>query len=434
MMSHFVRTLSIFVLAALVAGCIPGAGALIPGSVPGTVLQSEKPREISPNVSTNDQTELSAGNAAFALDLYHVLDEDGNLFYSPYSISLALAMTYAGARGETAAQMADVLHYTLPSERLHPAFNALDQELNSRKEAGGEGADGKGFRFHIVNDVWGERDYVFLEEYLDLLAENYGAGLRLMDFRTKTEESRQEINDYIARQTEDRIKDLLPRGSIDPSTRLVLTNAIYFNAAWRFKFSETGTSDAPFFLLDGSETTVPQMKMPEAKSLAYVDGDGYQAVALPYENVPISMLLLVPDAGQFAEFEQMLDTDRLSALMGEMSYNAVRVNMPKFEIEGEFGLVETLQEMGIEDAFNASAADFSGMDGTRNLFVSDVIHKSFVKVDEAGTEAAAATAVVMVESSAPMETIEMTIDRPFIFLIRDEPTGAILFMGRVVSP
>ena len=399
--------------------------------VAGEVIQSEKPRVTSPDVSGADLATLVEGNSAFAFNLYQALREgDGNLFYSPYSISLALAMTYAGAQGETAQQMADTLQFVLPQNRLHPAFNDLDLELARRGE-GAEGKDGEGFRLNIVNAIWGQKDYEFLSDFLDLLAENYGAGLRVLDFASAPEESRITINNWVSDQTEGRIEDLIPQGLIDALTRLVLTNAIYFNAAWQYPFEEDMTEDGPFYLLDGGEVTVPMMRQTEL--LGYAEGDGYQAVELPYDGGELSMIILLPQTGQFDTFEDSLDAQQVDEIIGRLELRQVTLAMPKFEFESEFSLREPLSAMGMQIAFSG-AADFSGMTGNRDLFIAEVIHKAFVSVDEAGTEAAAATAVVMELTAVPETPVEVTIDHPFIFLIRDIETGAVLFIGRVVNP
>ena len=395
------------------------------------MAQSEKQRLTSPNVAASDLTDLVDGNSAFAFDLYQALSKkDGNLFYSPYSISLALAMTYAGARGETERQMADALHFILPQDRLHNAFNGLDLELASRGE-GAEGKDENGFRLNIVNAIWGQKDYKFLDEFLDVLAENYGAGLRLLDFINASEEARITINDWVSDQTEGKIEDLIPQGVIDALTRLVLTNAIYFNAAWLNPFSEDVTADGIFHLLDSGEVTVPVMT--QTASFGYAEGEGYQAVELPYDGRELSMVILLPKAGQFETFEGTLDTDLVDSITNDLSYREVAISLPKFEFESEFSLVDTLAAMGMPVAFSA-AADFSGMTGTRELFIAEILHKAFVSVDEAGTEAAAATAVVVGVTATPGQPVEVTVNRPFVFLIRDIETGTILFVGRVLDP
>ena len=397
----------------------------------GEVLKSDKERITSPDVSTSEQALLVEGNSAFAFELYQALKgEEGNLFYSPYSISLALAMTYAGARGETAEQMADTLQFMLEQDRLHPAFNWLDEELATRGE-GAEGKDGEGFRLNIVNAIWGQKDYEFLSDFLDVLAENYGAGLRILDFIAETEKSRLTINKWVYDQTEERIEDLIPQGAIGELTRLVLTNAIYFNAAWAYPFDEDMTANGPFYLLDGGQVIVPMMKQTE--SFGYTEGEGYQAVELLYDGGELSMVILLPEAGQFEVFEEGLQAQQVSDIISGLQPTEVALTMPQFEFDSEFSLKDTLAGMGMPIAFS-DRADFSGMTGNPELLISDVVHKAFVAVDEAGTEAAAATAVIMELTAVPEPPVEVTIDRPFIFLIRDIETGAILFVGRVLNP
>jgi serpin B len=417
----------ITIVLTILAGCACPGG----GKPPGLSAQSNKARIKSPDVPAADQAELISGNNAFALDLYQYLkDEEGNFFYSPYSISLALAITYAGARGETEQQMADTLHYTLSQDRLHPAFNWLDLELGSRGE-GAKSKDGERFQLHIANTTWGQKDYAFLPEYLDTLAINYGAGMRLVDFVGDPEGSRVAINEWVSDQTEGRIQDLIPPDVIDSLTRLVLTNAIYFNGAWAEAFDETQTSDGVFHLPDGSQVTVPMMT--HTASYGYAKGEGYQAVELPYDGGELSMVILLPDKDTFEAFENSLDAKTVDAAASGMMRQEATLTMPRFEIASDFSLVDALATMGMPTAFS-SGADFSGMDGTRELFIGEVLHKSFITVDEAGTEAAAATAVEMQLKGAAMEPIGVTIDRPFFFFIRDIETGTILFVGRVVDP
>jgi serpin B len=395
------------------------------------VLESDKERITSPDVSPSEQALLVEGNSAFAFELYQALrEEKGNLFYSPYSISLALAMTYAGGRGETAQQMADTLQFLLEQERLHPAFNWLDAELASRGE-GAEGKDGEGFRLNIVNAIWGQKDYEFLPAFLDVLAENYGAGLRILGFITETEKSRLTINKWVYDQTEECIEDLIPQGAIGELTRLVLTNAIYFNAAWKYPFDEDMTADGPFYLLDGGQVSVPMMKQTE--SFGYTEGEGYQAVELLYDGGELSMVVLLPEAGEFQSFEEGLQAQQICDIISGLQPTEVALTMPRFEFDSEFSLKDTLAGMGMPIAFS-SGADFSGMTGNPELFISEVVHKAFVAVDQAGTEAAAATAVIMELTAVPEPPVEVTLDHPFIFLIRDIDTGAVLFVGRVMNP
>jgi serpin B len=399
--------------------------------VSSDVIASDKPRDTSPEVSQGTLDELAKGNNEFAFDLYRVLAaEKGNLFYSPYSISEALAMTYAGARGSTEEQMAATLHFLLPQDDLHQAFNKLDLEFDKRGE-GAAGKDDEGFRLNVVNAIWGQKDYKFLPDFLDVLAENYGAGLRLLDFIQQPEDSRVIINDWVSEQTEERIKDLIPQGSIDAMTRLVLTNAIYFNAAWQHTFDENATGNADFYLLDGSKVTVEMMR--QTDGFNYMEGDSYQAIELPYDGGELSMLILFPDENAFMSFESALDSDLVSETISELRNTEIALSMPKYEFESSFGLVKTLAEMGMPVAFG-SEADFSGMTGNRELYIGDVIHKAFVSVDESGTEAAAATAVIMEMTAMPLPPLELKLDRPFIFMIRDRATDSILFVGRVSDP
>ena len=406
----------------LPAACTPSASA--------SVVKSDKPRA----TATVDQTDLDTlvnGNSDFAFRFYQAIKgTDGNLFYSPYSISAALAMTYAGAKGDTEMQMADTLSFLLPQAQLHPTLNNLDAILQSRGE-GAQGKDGGEFRLNIVNAIWGQKDYEFLETYLDTLAENYGAGLRILDFIKQPEQSRVTINDWVSDQTEARINDLIPQGAISDLTRLVLTNAIYFNAAWQNPFEKESTHDALFNLLDGSQINVPMMQQTE--SLKYTEVKEYQAVELPYDGNELSMVILLPQLGDFTRFEDNLHLEQVQDIIANLENNQVNLSLPKFEFDSTFSLKKTLSDMGMPVAFTDDA-DFSGMNGNTELQITDVFHKSFVSVDEAGTEAAAATAVIVGLTSMPATPITVTVDRPFIFFIRDIDTGAILFVGRVVNP
>lgn len=406
------------VLASASAGCARDQAQV-------QVAQSSVQRGTSDGVGGTDLRQLVAGNSAFAFDLYQALrEEDGNLFFSPYSVSAALAMTYAGARSETEREMAQTLHFTLPQERLHPAFYALDTQLVRPDE--------DAFKLHIANAIWGQTGYEFLAVFLDVLAQNYGAGLKLLDFESAPEPSRQVINDWVSAQTEERIKNLIPQGGIAPNTTLVLANAIYFDADWMNPFASAKTRDGTFTTLDGGQVVVPLMTLARPKSLRYAQGQGIQAVELPYRGEVMSMVILVPDASEFEAFEIGLEAARVEEILAQLESRQVALTMPKFTYESEFSLARALAEMGMPSAFGP--ADFSGMDGTRNFFISDVFHKAFVAVDEAGTEAAAATAAVMEASALPRVDIELTIDRPFIFIIRDVRTGTVVFVGRVLDP
>ena len=400
----------------------------------GKVSISKLERVSNPDVISSDIEKLVAGNTAFAFDLYNaVRNQDGNMVYSPYSISLAFAMAYGGAKGDTAAQMAETLHYTLPGEQFHPAVNALDLDLAGRPtEAAGVDEKDR-FQLNIANSLWGQDGWSFLPDYLDLLAINYGAGMRLVDFKIDPEGARQQINDWTSDQTKNRIKDIIPPGVIDILTRLVLVNAIYFKATWEYEFEANFTFDRQFSLLNGDIVSVPMMQDNQPKNLSYAAGDGWQAVALPYKGGLTEMVIVLPDNGNFEAFESGLTLEEYEQFLAAMEPQAVILSMPRFSFETRFGLKDILAGMGLQAAFDPNAADFSGIDGLRDLYIGDAIHKAFIAVDEKGTEAAAATALVMMEASLP-QGIVLTIDRPFFYVIRDVPTGTVLFMGRVVDP
>lgn len=423
----------VVVLILVTTGCSDGTIDLPGGGKPQEVI-SELSREDQGDFPLDELAGLADGNTAFALDLYQQLASgEGNLFYSPYSISAALAMTYAGAEGNTAQEMAAVFHFLENENQLHAGFNALDQYLEGLAEQEFPDDIGDPFQLNIANAIWGQKDFHFEEDFLDTLALNYGAGLQLLDYILAPEESRQTINQWVSDQTKEKIQDLIPEGAIDSDTRLVLSNAIYFKATWLEPFDEYLTEEGIFYGLGGEEITVPMMRLGMDASFPYYQGDGYQAVALPYLGGEVSMLVLIPDEGSFKEFEAGFSTQVLDQVRAEMAYTPIHLIFPKFEFETEISLARTLAAMGMPEAFSV-AADFSGMTGDKDLFISDVFHKAYIGVDEEGTEAAAATAVVMKLTAAPMDPIQLTVDRPFLFAIQDHQTNSILFMGRVVSP
>ncbi len=417
------KTILVLTVVALCAGCSSPA-------LSQTIAQSSSARNTNPQTPATDVQTLTADNLAFALDLYRELRSAGsNLFFSPHSISTALAMTYAGARGETAAEMARVLHFTLPPEQLFPAFNALDLALQPGKPKEKE----QPLELQGANALWGQQGYTFQSEFLDLLAQNYGAGMRLVDFKTAPEAARQAINQWVSEQTKNRIQDLIAPGVIDTLTRLVLVNAIYFKGGWLYPFNALATHEAPFTRLDGSQVNVPLMSWSEAETVRYAQGAGYQMVELPYQGGNAVMTILLPDAGQFAAVEEKLTAAQLTTLLSGMNPQEVKVTMPRFKNESAFDLTQALGKLGMSTALSG-AADFSGMTGQRDLYIGAVVHKAFVEVNESGTEAAAATAVIMKLTGAPVQPLEVRVDRPFIYLIRDTQTGAVLFMGRVLDP
>ncbi|NIM14153.1 MAG: serpin family protein [Candidatus Aminicenantes bacterium] len=429
-------------LAFFVSACQQGSNGESP-IVEGNELKSPLARDTSPVYTENELRQLVSDNNTFAIELYHMIKDKGdNLFFSPYSISVALAMTYAGARNETETQIAATLNFNFPQDKLHSLFNALDLELASRKQSDTQEGDegGKYLKLNIANAIWVQQDFPILDEYLDLLAVNYGAGIWLVDFQSNPEQARLTINDWVARETEDKIKDLLARGMIDILTRLVLTNVIYFNGAWALPFNKEYTQEEDFYLMDGGTVTVPMMR-PEPGGYGENNevhtaavGPGYQAVELPYYGGEFSMLIVIPDMGTFATFEQQLDYSFIEEVVANLRQETIILKMPKFGYESEFDLSKTLSDMGMPNAFAGGAADFSGIDGrVGQLFISAVVHKAFISVDEEGTEAAAATAVIFTESAVE-DPLQIFINRPFIYMIRDIKTGAILFLGRVKKP
>ena len=399
------------------------------------VATSDLAREVS-TAPDADLAAVSAAEQAFAAELYRVLAADeGNLVVSPLSIHIALAMALGGAEGDTAAEMAQALQVAgLDPSALHGALNALDATLESRNRTEPPIDDREQqVQVSVVNSLWGQDGFAFVQEYLDLLARNYGAGIRLVDFRQAAEEARVAINAWVAEETNDRITDLIPQGSIDDLTRLVLVNAVYLDATWARPFDPEATFDAPFVRLDGSEVAVPTMHGYQLHAL-YAVGDGWQAIDLPYTGDELSMLVVVPDAGQFADVEGRLTGGLLDEVRTGLTPSVVDLSLPKFEIRNQLSLVEALQALGISAAFDPGASDFTGISTGDQLYISGVIHEAFIAVDEAGTEAAAATAVIIGTTSMPTDIVALDIDRPFLFFLQDRATGALLFVGRVVDP
>ncbi len=379
------------------------------------------------------QSEVADASAAFALDLYRQLANEGeNLVFSPHSVALALAMTRAGAAGVTAEELDTLLHLAGVTDP-HGGFNALDQELSGRSGnyTRSDGTEAE-LQLTVANALWGQQGTKFEDGFLELLAQQYGAGMRLVDYKADAEAARVEINEWIAEQTSGRIEDLISEGGLNSLTRLVLTNAVYLLAPWEAPFDEDGTSPGVFYLDDGSEATADLMHLFE--SLRYTAGDGWQAVELPYAGGELSMIVIVPDQGRFDEIEAELSASRLDEIAAELSGTPVDLRFPKFEFRTQTGLLPALVALGLDEAVDPSRADFSGMTTEEKLFIAAVIHEAFIAVDEEGTEAAAATAVVMAATAAPSEPVQLTVDRPFMFQIKDATTGSVLFLGRVMDP
>ncbi len=394
------------------------------------LLKSDAPRAtVEPAAATGAATSLNL----FSADLFAVLARtEGNLVFSPYSAAVALAMTRNGATGETLDQMSTVLHADQAGD-LDAGLNAIDQALATRPGEYRWMDKTVELQLATANQLWGQRDYPFHNAFLDKLAANYGAGMRLVDYIKATEDAREAINTWVSDQTRERIPELIPEGVLNSDTRLVLTNAIYLNAPWMHRFNKDSTSPGPFTRLDGSTVEAQLMRLGE--DLRYAKGAGYQAVELPYVDGSLSMLVIVPDAGGFAGFQSEFGAATLETMVSGLKTAQVKLAFPRFEYRTQASLKDALKEMGMPVAFEGGLADFSAMspDG-KNLYIQDVIHEAFIAVDEDGTEAAAATAVVVGRTSAPVDVVELTVDRPFLYAIRDNDTGAILFLGRVLDP
>jgi serpin B len=397
----------------------------------GVLVVSSQPREIL-SAPLPEVQQLTADNRSFGTRLYRALRTEApaaNLFFSPHSISVALAMTHGGARGTTATQMATTLSYQLPGPTLHRAFNALDQELARRSQ--GIAGEGDPPLLTATNALWGKRGGVFLPAYLDLLRVNYGAGLHLLDFVGDLEGARLTINRWVEEQTAGRILDLLMPGVLMPDTALVLTNAIYFKASWQQPFIVSATVPRAFQAAPGNSFDVPTME--RTGRMKYAETADVRAVELPYKGGQLAMLMVATKPDRAAAFQAALSAPALDAVTAGLAEREVRLRLPKFKLTARFKLKPTLSALGMAEAFGGQA-DFSGMNGTGGLAISDVIHQAFVALDEKGTEAAAATAVVVGPPSIPVAEVELDLDHPFLFLIRDLPTGAVLFMGWLADP
>jgi len=409
-------TIAVAVLPAAVSTARAAEATGRPGPAEAVARQAEEP--MSPAESNN----------AFALDLYAELRaQEGNVFCSPFSIWTALAMTYAGARGETAEQMAHALRFALPPEELHPAIGELIQDLNARQERGN-------YQLSVANALWGQKGFEFHEQFLRLTRRHYGAGLEEVDFKADVEAARLRINEWVEQKTQGKIQDLIPRGVLTALTRLVLTNAIYFRARWASVFDERATREEDFTLLEGEKVRVPMMR--QTGRFGYAEHPGLKVLELPYVRHELSMVILLPTAPDgLPELEQDLDAEHVDRWLGQVRSERVNVAMPRFTMTSRFRLDKVLQELGMSAAFRPVEADFTGIAHREDLHIQAVLHQAFVDVNEEGTEAAAATAVAVAATSAPMgRPKEFRADHPFLFLIRDRRSGCILFIGRLMDP
>ncbi len=376
-------------------------------------------------------TENSAivrGDNQFALNLYAELDREQsgkNLFFSPTSISVALAMTAAGARGPTQSEMAEVLHLDANLQQAHAYYNQLLEQWNAVGVK-------RAYQFRVANRLWGQKGYPIQADFLALTRQQYGAEMMLLDFAA-AETARREINDWVQQQTNGKIKDLIPPGSLDATTRLVLTNAVYFKGDWVQPFDTKNTREEDFVVSAREKVKAPLMH--QQTEMGYADQETFQALELPYTGRDLSMVVLLPkNVDGLPDLEKALTIDQLASLLPKLRVRKVNVSLPKFKLETSFGLNPTLEAMGMKRAFSREA-DFSGISTAEALYVSAVLHKAYVDVNEEGTEAAAATGVVMKAMAArPQPVPVFRADHPFLFLIRDTKAGSILFMGRLNKP
>jgi len=373
--------------------------------------------------------EVVKANNSFALDIYkRYCPSDTNIFFSPYSISSALAMTYEGARGKTAEEMAKVFYFPRDEKSRREGYLFLYGEIN-RKD--------KKYKLSTANALWVQKDYHFLNEYIGVVKKYYGGSVKNMDFKTRAEESRKEINRWVEKETNDKIKDIIPSGAINAITRLVLTNAVYFKGEWAKQFDSKKTRDEDFTVSAGKKVKVPMMERTGDEAVfPYAEDSAAQILEMPYSGDDLSMLVLLPKNGDMKKLENFLSVKKLQEWKGSVKKQRVDVFFPKFKFETKYFMAKDLAEMGMAEAFSGSA-DFSGMTGQKDLCISRVIHQAFVEVNEEGTEAAAATAVIMKLTAMPSQQPPVPVfraDRPFIFIIQQKATGNMLFMGRVSNP
>lgn len=379
---------------------------------------------------TGDVARLARAHRAFACDIYQSLrGKAGNLFYSPYSLSLSFGMVAVGAHGDTAREISETFHFRLPPSELHPAMNALDRALISSAD--------RGYRLAIANALWVQQGYSVLPAYREAVGRHYRSEPRDIDFRGDPKKARLVINDWIRERTDGRIQDLLAGGSINKKVRILVTNAVTFEAVWRDRFDWWKTKSRWFHLRDGTRVATPTMR--GSIWIGYAAMDGYQVIDMPYKGDSAAMTVLLPDEGRFERFERRLDAGVVAEALESLDDRTVDLFMPRFDFNWSFDGKGQLSAMGMPATFDPERADFSGINGIACpseacLFVSGAAHEALIEVNEQGTKAAAATAGMITIRVSDSRLPRVSIDRPFVFLIRDIPTGTILFMGRVLDP
>ncbi len=388
-------------------------------------------KDITPVTMPGNQTYGSVveANNQFAVDLYQrYRSKDGNMMFSPFSISSALAMTYEGARGRTAEEMRNVMHFPGDIGVLRSGYSSIYDRLNRVDRP---------YKLSTANSLWAQKDYPFVADYFGTVEKYYDGKVTNLDFKSDTENSRKTINQWVEDKTYDRIKDIIPEGFLSPMTRLVLTNALYFNASWLSTFEDAATDDREF--KTGTGSSVKARMMHKTGYYNYGETGVLQILEMPYEGDDLSMLVILPKGDRLQGLESSISTANLADWKNSMKQEYVELSLPKFKYENKYFMAQDLKAMGMPTAFTYPAADFTGMSPTKELYIDEVIHQTFIEVSESGTEAAAATAVIMVAGASPvhMELPEPKIfnaDHPFIFLIQEKSSGNILFMGRLTDP
>lgn len=407
-----------------------------PQTYPGDIAQSEKPRDEQPQIATADLQTQVLNNTAFAFDLFNTVKTDEsldnkNLVFSPFSISLTLAMLSAGAANNTLTQINDALHFNNQQATLHSAFNLIDLHYKSLNGDFTRSDNTIGsITLNISNLLWGQKDFSIEMPFLDTLAINYGAGVNLVDFTTDHEAARLQINDWVSQQTNNKINDAMPSGSVDALTRLVLTNTVYFNGEWLYPFPDQNTQNRDFSLLDN--TSVSTAFMAQTASFNYIEQTDAIAVELDYISSQLSMLVIMPNAGTYFNYESQLSPTSLNEVINGLQNTRIDLKFPKFDFDTSIPLAVGLKTLGMTDAFDPALSDFSKINPqATDLHVQSAVHKAFIIVDEKGTEAGAFTGIGTGITSVPPTVL---IDQPFMFFIRDSETGSLLFFGRVLNP
>lgn len=395
-------------------------------AAPALAIQSSLTQKSTAGISS-----VANANNQFCLSLYNkIKDNQNNVFFSPYSIFLSFAMVYEGARGQTANEIIQVFHFPTDDATRRSSFAKLYHQINP---------DNKNFNLSMANALWLEKSYPFLNSYKNIIKQYYAGNTTNLDFMKNAENSRQIINNWVAAQTNNKIKDLMFEGSIIPTTKLVLTNAVYFKGNWQTQFDPKNTSAQNFSTISGTSTKVQMMEMfGTSSNFSYAENSDVQAIELPYNGNQLSMIIILPKGNNLSLAEKSIVPQNLAQLRSNFTTKQIHLFLPKFKIETNYpDMTNTLSSMGMPTAFKNNA-DFSGMDGIRNLYINAVIHKAYVDVDELGTEAAAATGIGFVGGSAPNQQtpipVVFKVDHPFIFLIEDKNTNNILFFGSVLNP